>query len=198
MELSNKRMDFVAIKSIFIAFIIIWIVGFILYIISSIILNKLRIKKIKKKYEKRRFKYVDTFYYMVSRTNGFTHCYWYHIIEDCETKKLYGIFGKNTQSKVQPTGAGSIVYGGKLWQIIDYLDEGNFWIKEELPDYYKRNDQEIILDYDKKFCYYDKNGGKIKYSINKKPTLSNNNKNYDITLLDKVTFIDGYMEFDEK
>ena len=75
-------------------------------------------------------------------------------------------------------------------------DEGSFWIKEELNDFYKRDGSDIILEFDVKLLGMDNK--EKKEPKNNVPLLINANKDNDISLLDKCIFIDGLLEFDMK
>ena len=58
-------------------------------------------------------------------------------------------------------------------------------IDEELADCYQRDGDKIIIN------YFEKHKLKV-------VEISNRNTNYDISLLDKVTFITGYAQLDSK
>ena len=193
-------------KTLFpIGIIVLVVILVLIFTIGPIVRNSY-IKGVKNNCEKRRFKYLDTFFYSEYHTSqgetGHTRFYYYNVIEDCDSHKLYAIYKDASNSQLQVDFDGNtMLFKGKgiksNWQRINYLDEGNFWIKEELPDFYKKENDNIILNFDKKFYYLEKSK-KEKYEFfkNKTPILYNRNPDYDINVLDKVTFIDGYMEFD--
>ena len=159
-------------------------------------------KRIKSKYEMRRFKYVDTFYYKkydikVERTEF----NFYHVIQDIDSKKYYCISKDSTNSQVEVDLDGKVtVFRGQglrnKWQTVRVGDEGSFWIKEELNDFYKRDGSDIILEFDVKLLGIDNK--EKKEPKNNVPLLINANKENDISLLDKCIFIDGLLEFDMK
>jgi len=178
----------------------IFIIGFlVLLFILGPLLYKRYYSNIKSKYEKKRFKYVDTFYYKKYNIKlERTEFNFYHIIQDIESKKYYGIFKNSSNSQVEVDLDGKVtVFRGQgfrnKWQRVNYGDEGSFWIKEELNDFYKRNGSDIILNYDVKLI-----GITEEKPNNNCPVLYNANKENDIKLLDNVIFIDGLAEFDMK
>ena len=171
----------------------------LLFILGPIIGNN-NIKKIKSKYEQRRFKFIDTFYYKTYNMHREMHEFkFYHIIQDVSTNKYYGIFKDCTNSQVEVNLDDKVtVFVGQglrsNWQRVSFGEEGSFWIKEELADFYKREGSDIIINFDEKLIGIDKqNKEEPKNNV---PLLKNSNPDYDISLLDDVTFIDGLAEFD--
>ncbi len=178
----------------------IFVIGFlVLLFIFGPILYKRHINKIKSNYEMKRFKYIDTFYYKKYDIKlEKTEFYFYHIIQDIDSKKYYGISKDCTNSQVEVDFDGKVtVFRGQgfrnKWQRVNFNDEGSFWIKEELNDFYKREGSDIILNYDVKLIGLTEEEPK-----NNVPVLYNANKDNDIKLLDDVIFIDGLAEFDMK
>ena len=140
---------------------------------------------------------MDTFYYeleiWVDDTPSRQH-FVYHIIEDLDSKKVYAIAEQNTnirfekifdKTKVLRIDDIDGVSTRKDWKEVNYDDEGLFWIDEELADCYQRDGDKIIIN------YFEKHKLKV-------VEISNRNTNYDISLLDKVTFITGYAQLDSK
>ena len=72
------------------------------------------------------------------------------------------------------------------------MDEGDFWIDEELNDFYSHEGDVIKINnyYEVVYGGYYANGGSGGRKI------WNLNQNYDISLLDKATFIYGVAKFD--
>ena len=177
-----------------------WIhtIGFTIFVVVSIV-------KIAKEYRKdlistkpkHKFKYLDTFYYVLEAWVDDTpssQYFEYHIIEDLDSKKVYAIAEQNTnirfekifdKTKVLRIDDIDGVSTRKDMKEANYGDEGLFWIDEELADCYQRDGDKIIIN------YFEKHKLKV-------VEISNRNTNYDISLLDKVTFITGYAQLDSK
>ena len=181
---------------------IVIIVFFVLLFTLGPILFKGYNKRIKSKYEMRRFKYIDTFYYKkydIKLERKDFH--FYHVIQDIDSKKYYCISKDSTNSQVEVDLDGKVtVFRGQglrnKWQTVRINDEGSFWIKEELKDFYKRDGSDIILEFDVKLLGIDNK--KKEEPKNNVPLLINANKENDISLLDECIFIDGLAEFDMK
>lgn len=176
----------------------IFIIGFTIFVVVYVI-------KVAKEYRKNlistkpkhKFKYLDTFYYelevWIDNTLS-SQWFEYHIIEDLDSKKVYAIAEQNTnirfekildETKVLRIDDIDGVSTRKDWKEVNYGDEGLFWIDEELADCYQRDGDKIIIN------YFEKHKLKV-------VEISNRNTNYDISLLDKVTFITGYAQLDSK
>ena len=205
--INNKSIDLEGINGIVFPIVTIFLIVVLVLIFAlGPIMHNSYINNIKNKCEKRKFKYLDTFYYSKYETSqgdtGHTRIYFYNVFEDVDSNKIYAIYkdASNSQLQVNLDGS-SILFKGQgvrtNWQRVNYQDTGSYWIKEELPEFYKKNNDEIILNFEDKF-YYNQNpkGDKIEWIKNKKPIVYNRNPDYDLSLLDQVTFIDGYMEFD--
>jgi len=176
----------------------IYFIGFIIFLVVYIVKNGKEYRKnlISTK-PKHKFKYLDTFYYekVVSLGDTLSRQHFvYHIIEDWDSKKAYAIAEQNTnirfekifdKTKVLRIDNIDGVSTRKDWKEFNYGDEGLFWIDEELADCYQRDGDKIIINYFEKHNL-------------KEVEISNRNSNYDISLLDKVTFITGYAQLDSK
>lgn len=151
---------------------------------------------------KKRFKYIDSFYYSIWIQSGDVEepshrqmCI-YNIIQDLKTNKYYAIAEQNTNMRLDIKGKKTkllridIIDGvttKKDWKEADYNDEGTLWLDCELPDCYQNDGTYITVK------YY---GEDHKAEINSQ--VFNRNSNNDISLLDKSTFILGYAELDNK
>ena len=184
-----------------------WImyIGGGIHIIAFTIFVVVYVVKLAKEYKnelistkpKHKFKYLDTFYYVLEIWDDDTpssQYFEYHIIEDLDSKKVYAIAEQNTnirfekmfdKTKVLRIDDIDGVSTRKDWKEVNYGDEGSFWIDEELADCYQRKGDKIIIN------YFEKHKLKV-------VEISNRNTNYDISLLDKVTFITGYAQLDSK
>lgn len=144
---------------------------------------------------KRNFKYLDSFYYMRYRpsnsSSSRTRFTIYHVIKDTESEIIYAIHETETNVLLSYVLGDTTLYRNdnvdgitwqKDWKIVDYDDQGSFWINEELSDYYKNDGNKILI-------------GKEKL---KDQQIFNRNGNYDISLLEKATFISGYAKFEPK
>lgn len=179
----------------------IFIVGFTIYIIvTALRTGKKYREELKSTKTPMRFKYLDTFYYYLSYYSGPDDTvrrehYAFDIIEDLSNKRLYAIAEQNTNSRFE-----QVMDNTKMWRIdeidkvttrkdwkeINYNDEGTLYIDKEIPDCFTKNDKGYIL------TYY---GGKQKIKTGE---IYNRNTNNDLSMLDKVTFITGWAEFDKK
>jgi len=176
----------------------IYTIGFTIFVVVYVVKVAREYKKdfISTK-PKHKFKYLDTFYYVLEIWDDDTpssQYFEYHIIEDLDSKKVYAIAEQNTnirfekifdKTKVLRIDDIDGVSTRKDWKEVNYGDEGLFWIDEELVDCYQRDGDKIIIN------YFEKHKLKV-------VEISNRNTNYDISLLDKVTFITGYAELDSK
>ena len=176
----------------------IYTIGFTLFVVVYVV----KVAKEYRKYlistkPKHKFKYLDTFYYVLEvwvDDTPSSQYFEYHIIEDLDSKKVYAIAEQNTnirfekifdKTKVLRIDDIDGVSTRKDWKEVNYGDEGSFWIDEELADCYQRKGDKIIIN------YFEKHKLKV-------VEISNRNTNYDISLLDKVTFITGYAQLDSK
>jgi len=176
----------------------IYTIGFTIFVVVYVVKVAREYKKdfISTK-PKHKFKYLDTFYYVLEIWDDDTpssQYFEYHIIEDLDSKKVYAIAEQNTnirfekifdKTKVLRIDNIDGVSTRKDWKEFNYGDEGLFWIDEELADCYQRDGDKIIINYFEKHNL-------------KEVEISNRNSNYDISLLDKVTFITGYAQLDSK
>ncbi len=198
--ISKKEMDY---------FWIMFIGGSIFIIVFTIFVVRYGIKA-GKEYRKnlmatkpkKRFKYIDSFYYeKVVRVGSpdetsSKQYFVYHILEDIDSKKTYAIAEQNTnirfekaldKTKVLRIDDIDGVTTYKDWKEANYNDKGSFWIDEELTDCYQNDGTNIIIKYF---------GENHKVKINGE--LFNRNNNYNVSLLDKSTFITGYAELENK
>ena len=96
--INNKNIDLESITNkLFPITTILIIIFLVLLFTLGPILNTRYIKNIKTNYEKRRFKYVDTFFYKEWHAQGgdytgHSEFTFYHVIEDIESQKLYVLF----------------------------------------------------------------------------------------------------------
>ena len=163
--------------------------------------NDYRKKNIEDK-PKRRFKYLDTFYYFVYDLNDGPSAYIYHIITDIDTNKKYALNEKDFANAHLQINNGDNIgllkgQGNRNnYKYVKLYDEGTFWIETKLDNFYNYEKDNITIGYDneKSNITY---GGSIYNRIEEKSlTFYNLNTNNDITFLDDVTFISGFAEFD--
>ncbi len=181
-------------------------VGFLILIIVFI-LNILRVgivvfsvnskqKKEEKKFKQ--FRYVDTFFYKTSKDEKL---HIYHIIKDLNTSKLYALNQndfKNSKIKEQNLNQNCQIleiYKSTKHKpyssLINEKDTGSFKIKKEITNF-NFNNEEIVLESNKlKYGDSIKNCSKIDCN-----TLYNLNSQYNMLLLEEVTFIEGTAKFD--
>jgi len=185
------------------------VVGFIAVLLFLIIYLLLRGPKFRTKYidnlisskPKKRFKYLDTFYYIISTSyyDANDRAYEYrvfHVIQDIESQKVYAIGESSTNvrfqnwldnTKVLRIDNMTGISTHKDWKEVRYGDEGSFWVDEEMTGCYQNDGKNITINY---FGQKD--------SIKEKNGISNRNEDYDISLFEKATFITGHVIFDAK
>ena len=176
-----------------------FIIGFTIFVvIYGVKAGKEYRKNLMALMPKRRFKYLDSFYYVkifyhsADETSSRRFII-YHVIQDTDSKKIYAIGESGTNVRFQKVFDNTKllridnidgISTRKEWKEVNYDDVGSFWIDKELIDYYQNNGEKIMISY---FGKKDK----IKLS-----EMYNRNPKYDISLLDKAIFITGYAEFD--
>jgi len=140
---------------------------------------------------KRRFRYLDSFYYMRKfRTNGETDVIYFvlHIIQDIDTERIYALDAKATNGHFQSIwGDVKILKGVGLrtnWKEVYFKEEGVFWVDEEIYDCYSYDVEDVVIKYF---------GNEHRVNINNE--LFHRNPEYDKFLLGKATFIRGFAEF---
>ena len=181
----------------------------VVLIIVGLIYNSINSKRTKTKYEERRFKFLDVFYYhKYDNRVEHTEFYYYYVVEDIESNKIYAISQRQTNSQTEVNLDGKVtIFKGKglrsNWQRVKFGDEGSFWIKKELSEYFQREGKEIKFAYDEKLIYYKDQEENPEHKISdlfKKSTyiLYNANHENDIRILENATFISGLLEFDIK
>ena len=168
---------------------------FILVILVLIVIGLNYSKKIKNK-PKKRFKYLDTFYFRTITGRNDNYIYSYYVVCDNETSKIYAIDKvsfKNANLEIVMKKAKLLKGQGirSNFKEVNFNDEGNLWINEELSNFYSHIDNNIQIG-----------NFKLKYDGNidndyELHTLYHLNSKYDISLLDKATFITGVAEFDD-
>ncbi len=208
----NKVMSFLG-SSFFSIFIISVLLLVFALIIAILVYRMLKVNKIKNNIPKQKFEYLDAFIYitLVKRNEGgdlgITTSHeptLLFVIRDITTSKVYAIFENPVYVNAGITlfGAGKnikIQKIGKEHYELKFYDKGNFWIEKELHDCYYREENYI------KF-WKQKSKRKLQYigniqnieSITTEDTLYNLNPEFDISILDKATFINGIVEFETK
>ena len=182
-------------------FFVIW---FIVFIVSANKYGKERNERIKSTKQKKRFEYLDFFFYTrvykdanPEKTNWTRH-YGFFVIRDVETSKIYAI-NKDMVNVNFVFTEGTIHDKIKLSinskQNINFLDKGYFWIDYELHDISFLEDGSVNIDNVIAIKYYAGNIEKFK-NFSSEDVLYNINPQYDISLLKEATFISGIVEFD--
>ena len=183
-------------------FFVIW---FIVFIVSANKYGKERNERIKSTKQKKRFEYLDFFFYTrvykdadPDRRNWTSH-YGFFVIRDIETSKIYAI--NKDMVNVNFTFTGGVIHDKiKLSlnskQNINFLDKGNFWIDYELHDISFMENGSVNIDNVITLKYYAGNVEKFK-NFSSEDVLYNLNPRYDLSLLKKATFISGIVEFDD-
>lgn len=140
---------------------------------------------------KRKFKYLDSFYYKrIFKIGGRTKRIYFvlHIIEDIDTERIYAIGADSTNAHLDITNSGAKILKGvgirKNWKEVSFNEEGMFWIDQEVYDCYCNEGENVIIKY-----FIEEH----KISVNNE--LFHCNLEYDNSLLDKATFIMGFAEF---
>ena len=179
----------------------IFIIGFTIFtVIYGVKVGKEYRKNIMISKPKKRFKYLDSFYYVKITHLGTDETsnkdfVVYHVIQDLDSKKIYAIGETGTNVRFQKVFDNTKLLRidnmdenttRKDWKEVNYGDSGSFWIDQELVDYYSNNGEKVTINY---FGKKD---------IVKANQIFNRNKNYNISLLDKTIFITGYLQFDTK
>ncbi len=176
----------------------------VLIVIGGAFINKNYKNSIKKKYQERKFKYLDTFFYGKYETRTeHTVYHFYHLIQDVETNKKYIISKEATNSQVEINLSGnSIVFRGEgfrnKWQKVSFEDEGSFWIKKEIPEFFEASEDKRIIAFTDNVVYFKSQDAYEKTSkvFGKKTyPLFNINPDYSIKDLDEATYITGLAEF---
>lgn len=176
----------------------IYIIGITVFmVLRGLDMNKRYIKNLVMTKPKKRFKYLDSFYYYKKVDfDSISKHFVYHIIEDVDSKKIYVITEHGTniifekildKAKVFRVGDMDSISARKDWKEVNYGDEGSFWIDKELTDCYNNDGENVIINY---------SGEKHKLKNNSVTFIINNS--IDISLLDKATFIMGYAQLDNK
>ena len=171
------------IPMIFILFMIIIFI-IILDFRKAIINEKKELKKLIETQEKRSFKYIDSIYFEKKSVNEIVDktLVIYHIIEDIKTNKYYAI--STYHSNVSYFGGiNNLEIKNASKETIKYGDNGSFWIKPNSIDNYKIDENNIIID---------------DYLIKDINDIKNYTNNFNLSSLNKINFIDGYIEFDSK
>ena len=203
---SNGEIDFdLLLKRLGILFSILAVIIVLIVLLVTINFNR----NIKNTCEEKRFKYLDTFFYgkweiRLERTEY----NYYHVIEDIFSKKKYVIINGSPEvhEALLPGYRIDILAGTGLatnWKKKSFNDEGSYWVKEEVNDFYKKDNNYIILNFDEKFVYYkdienEKEFDKEKSLFKKIPVLYNSNPDIDASILEDATFFVGLIEFDNK
>jgi hypothetical protein len=179
----------------------------VILIIVGLIYNSINSKRTKTKYEEKRFKFLDVFYYHKydNRLEHTTFDY-YYVVKDLKDNKIYAIPQRqtNSQTEVGLDGKVTIFKGQGIrsnWQRVEFEEEGSLWVKKELSEFFQKNGKEIKFAYSEKLIYYKDQDENPEHKIGdlfKKNTyiLYNANPEYGIELLENATFISGLLEFD--
>ena len=157
-------------------------------------------KKIMKNSTRIRFEYLDTFYYQYMHCIGDDTVYViFHIVKDVDTNNIYAIPESSFINATHQVLMNNfkVLKGKSIFKSkeIQFGDNGYLWIDKEYNDIYHHDDEMIKLG--KKVVYSkNKKTNKLK-SINVEPYyLFNLNSKYDVSLLDKATFVYGVAKFD--
>ena len=129
------------------------------------------VEDIKKYGEKRKFKYIDSFYFK-AKVDYETDTAYYYIIEDYKNKRYYAL-----------KRYFSIDHYLKRGRTIKKGDIGYYWIDKVLDQHYKKVDNGIMLG---------------EHLVEKMEDIKSSTQEFTPSLLDKITFIDGYIEFDNQ
>lgn len=170
----------------FIIFIVLIILSLLYFRKDNITYNDY-LKEIVNTKEKRRFKYIDSFYYnkVVKNEDINKMLIVYHVIEDMENNNYYAIESYYSNSFFRGPIDNIKLFKGANWfnnpNIIKYGDTGSFWIDKELNNYYKCVDNNMIIN---------------DYSIENPNDIKSYTQTFTNSLFDKITFITGYVEFD--
>ncbi|MBO5142471.1 MAG: hypothetical protein J6C46_05660 [Clostridia bacterium] len=137
---------------------------------------------------KRRFKYLDSFYYEKIVHTGESRrrreYFVIHILEDVDTERIYAIDAKATNGHLQKILEDVKIVKGAGREKIRYHEEGIFWLDQEFNDCFYYDGEDVIIKYF---------GAEQRVNINNE--LFHTNPEYDVSLLDKATFIMGFAEF---
>lgn len=144
--------------------------------------------------EKKRFKYLDTFYYTKNFNRGDdtlgTDFFVYHVIQDIGSEKVYAITEHSVNARFQIDFKATkllkqdIENGKKVWKDVNYNDTGSFWIDKEIKDCCHIEGDKIIIN------YFEEHKVKIASE------LFHRNPAYDVSLFNNAIFITGHAEFD--
>lgn len=187
-----------------IIFVILLLGGIILFFQKK---DANKMKKIIESKPKHRFQYLDTFYYYIVQNDsdgGTKIPFYYFVLMEEGTNQVYVIdktlfrnawyasfFGKEMQ-----------LYKGKIGSkdnVVQFYDRGNFWIDEELNNFYQNDGRFITLNNTKLiYSKYQSEATVSGYGNDDEniPILYNFNPNYDSSLFNNAKFITGVVEFD--
>ncbi len=197
--MDSKNIYFLII--VFLGFSLLLTIVFLLFIFKIAKKETKRRADVKLNTPKHRFEYVDFFFYhtfVYGRDDG-GRIYGYFIIRDIDTSIMYAIHNRNVNVSFDFVS----LFNNKKMDLflntssrreINFNDKGDFWISSMLNDGYYMKDGDSIRINNERFKY----GGCIEKTdrIDGHNILYNLNSNYDISLLDNVTFINGIVEFD--
>ena len=132
----------------------IFIIGLIAAIVIAILyLKKMQDKKMQKIIDntpKKRFKYLDTFYYFITIKNGNSNSTIYHfyvVLEDMDDNKIYAIPDPMFRNAMSINIAGKFsIIKGKSKQPVIHQDQGSFWIQQTLDNYYYRSNDIVAIN----------------------------------------------------
>ena len=186
-------------------FILIFVI--IILVVILVVVNsstKRYNNKIMKEKAKIRWKYLDTFFYSYLSGVGdnSNHVYIiFHIVSDINSGKIYAIPESsftNATHRVLLNDFDVLKGKGFINKLkkIEIGDCGSLWIDKEMNDCYY-HDNEMIKLSNRKVIYSKENDKNSLKASNIQPhNLFNLNAEYDISLLDKATFVYGVAEFD--
>ncbi len=186
---------------IMIAFFV-FIFGLAIY---AIVKNGSDRKKLKETTLPRRFKYLDTFYFIDSSGED-SETVAYNLIQDRTNDKMYLILVSQFENcyfigyKEPRLVTGKNGFTSKMPKV-EFNQEGNFWVKKEEPSQLVIEDGMIKLHLEQSFVktdlklIIDKNQiTSMKYKFY--PELFHINESYDYSILEQATIIYGVAEFD--
>lgn len=152
-------------------------------------------KAIKKNNPKRRFKYLDTFYYHFFDNEDFV-IKAYIIVSDVDSSIIYAIPRTSFTNVGYDWGTNSVLKGkGLNLKKVKYGDQGSLWIDKEEKKFYKRT--ENVVKFGRHMVLYTKEKDKGFLYLTNMPRLYNIDNSNDVSLLDKAVFVAvGIAEFD--
>ena len=140
----SNIIDFISNYSAFVFIIIIIIIFF--GVIKLAIKSNKKIKELKETQIPRRFKYLDTFYFTYSDGED-SHTVAFNIIEELGSKKTYAMPYNEFEKCVFIAYRNPRLVMGKglvsKMPKVEFNQEGNFWVSEELDGLYS-NDNNVI------------------------------------------------------